>query len=206
MAGLEDLTVDQLLAHAKSLEPQANLLKALTSDPATRQAVQRLIKQKFPQTSIPEIDAADAVREEIKTEREKREALERKIMENEARDNVRERRDSIRKKYQLTDADVEAVEKLMVDDKEVNWTHDAAARVYLAQRQSATPTPASFTPPNFTLSEGKDDPWAKAMMGNAPGGGGAKSRLDRAGMNAAYEAMNEIYGGKVPGLGNARAN
>jgi hypothetical protein len=203
---LEDLTVDQLLAQAKLMQGQAAAFNSLTSNPETRETVQRALKKINPKLSIPEIDAKDAVRDEIKTEREKREALERKIMENEARDNVRERRAAIIKKYSLTDADVEAIEKLMVEDKEVNWTHDAAARVYLAQRQSATPTPASFSPPTYTLSEGKDDPFAKAMMGNAPGGGGAKSRLDRAGMNAAFDALNDIFGGKVPGLGSAKAS
>jgi hypothetical protein len=206
MPTLEDLSVDQLLAHAKSIEPQANLLSALMKDPATREATQRLIKQKFPTTSIPEIDAKDSVRKEIETEREERLKLERQLMEREARDNVRERRAAIKAKYQLSDADVEGVEKLMVEDKEVNWTHDAAARVYLAQRQSAIPTPATFVPPTFTLSEGKDDPFARAMMGNAPGGADNRAMLDRAGMDAAYQAMNDIFGGKVAGLGSAKAN
>jgi len=44
------------------------------------------------------------------------------------RDNVKERRASIKAKYKLSDADVEGVEH-SCRDKEVNWTHDAAARV-----------------------------------------------------------------------------
>jgi hypothetical protein len=203
---LEDYSVDELLAYARVMEPQSNAFSALTKNPETRETIQRALKKLNPNLSIPEIDAKDAVRSELKVEVEKREALERRIMENEARDNVRERRAAIKAKYRLSDADVEGVEKLMVEDKDVNWTHDAAARVYLAQRQSATPTPATLIAPTFSLTEGKDDKWAEGMMGNAPGGGGTRARLDRLGMNAAFEAWNEISGGKVPGLGSAKAN
>jgi hypothetical protein len=206
MPTLEDLTVDQLLAHAKAIEPQANILRALTSDPATREAVQRLIKQKYPQTSIPEIDAKDAVRDEIKAEREARLKLEERIQTDEIKRNIEARKAKATKDYGLTEADLIEVEKLMLDADNPIPTYDAAARVYKASKISATPTPAVFVPPTYSLTEGKDDPWAQGMKGNAPGGGGTKARLDRIGMNAAYEAMNEIFSGKVPGLGSARQN
>lgn len=193
---LEDMTVDQLLAHAKQLESQAGFVKALTSDPETREMIQRAIKKKFPQTSIPEIDAKDSVREEIKVEREERLKLERQIMERDARDNVKERRAAIKAKYKLSDADVEGVEKLMVEDKEVNWTHDAAARVYIASRQSATPTPATFAPPTYDMPE--KDVWGKGL--------GNKAALDKIAINQAFDAWNEIASGKVPGLGAGRVN
>jgi hypothetical protein len=207
MAGsLEDMTVDQLLAHAKSLQGQASLLTSLTSNPETRETIQRALKKVNPKLSIPEIDAKDAVREEIKAEREERLKLERQLMEREARDNVKERRAAIKAKYSLSDADVEKVEALILDHKEENWSHDTGAAVFAASRESAKPTPATFVPPTYQLMEGKDDPWAGGLMSNAPGGGGTRARLDRIGMNEAYKAMNELFGGKVPGLGSAKAN
>lgn len=206
MATLEDMTVDQLLAHAKAIEPSAQLLNALTSDPATREAVQRLIKQKFPNVSIPVIDAADAVRAEIKTERDARLALENRIREEEIRRRLNEQRRNIVEKHSLSEADMLEVEKLMTREVDPIPTYEGAALVYKASKVSATPTPSTFIPPTFQLMNGKDDAWAGGMVSNAPGGGGTKARLDRIGMNAAFEAMNELYGGKVPGLGSAKAS
>lgn len=194
MAGsLEDLTVDQLLAHAKSLETPANAFKNLTSNPKTRETILRAMKDLNPNLVLPELDAKDQVREEIKAEREERLKLERQMMERDARDNVRERRASIKSKYSLTDADVEAVEKMMVDDKEVNWTHDAAARVYLASKTSATPTPAQWTAPtSFEMPE--KDVWG-AGIGNKP-------KLDKIALTEAFKAAGEIFN-KQPGAPRA---
>jgi hypothetical protein len=200
---LEDMTVDQLLAHAKGLEPQANLLKALTADPATREAMQRLIKQKFPSTSIPEIDAKDSVRAEIKTERDARIALENKIREDEIRRRLTDQRKAVMSEHNLTEADMLEVEKLMTREVDSIPTYNGAALVYKASRQSALPTPSTFVPPTFEMPD--KDTWAGGMMSNAPGGGGTKARLDRIGMNEAYKAMNELFGGKVPGLGSNKA-
>lgn len=199
---LEDLTVDQLLAHAKSLEPQANLLKALNTDPATREAMQRLIKQKFPATSLPELEAKDAVRAEIKTERDARIALENKIREDEIRRRLTDQRKQVMSDHSLSEADMIEVEKMMTREVDPIPTYNGAALVYKASKVSATPTPA-FIAPTFEMPD--KEVWAGGMMSNAPGGGGTKARLDRIGMNQAYEAMNEIFGGKVPGLGSNKA-
>jgi len=196
MPNLEDLTVDQLLAHAKGTEGDAALLRQLAKNPETREIMQAAIKKMAPATSIPEYDAKQQVRAEINAEREERLKLERKIMERDARDNVRERRQAIKDKYRLSDTDVTAVEQMMVDDKEVNWTHDAAARVYLASRQSPTPTPSTFSPPTYDMPE--KDVWGKGL--------GNRAALDKIAMNQAFEAWNEISSGKVPGLGTGRAN
>jgi len=196
MATLEDMTVDQLLAHAKSLESKASFFDAINKNPKTRETTLRMLKEANPSLSIPEIDAKDAVLGELKTERDKREELERKFLEREARDNVRERREAIRKAYKLTDEDVVNVEKMMVDEKEVNLTHDMAARLYVAQRTSATPTPASFMPPTYQMPE--KDVWGGAI--------GNPAKLNKIAMDQAYEAWGEITSGKVAGLGGARLN
>jgi hypothetical protein len=196
MPTLEDMTVDQLLAHAKQLESRDGLIKALTTDPETREMIQRAIKKKFPQTSIPELDARESVRAEIATEREERLKLERQMMERDARDNVRERRASIKAKYKLSDADVEKVEALILEHKEENWSHDTGAAVYTASRQSATPTPAHFAPPTFDMPE--KDVWGKGL--------GNKAALDKIAMTEAFSAWNEIASGKIPGLGAGRTN
>jgi hypothetical protein len=206
MPSLEDMTVDQLLAHAKAIEPHANLLRTLTNNPETREMIQRAIKKANPTVSIPELDTRDAVMTKVDALREDNEKLRREIQEKDIRERLERQRAQIRTDYELTDADVLEVEKIMTREVDPIPSYSAAAQVYKASKISATPTPSSYTPPNFTLSEGKDDPWAQGLMANAPGGGGTKSRLDRIGMTEAYKAMNELFGGKVPGLGSAKAN
>jgi len=184
---LEDLTVDELLAHAKRLEPAANLFQALQSDPGTRETLQRAIKKIAPQTSIPEIDARDAVSAEIKTERDARLALEQKIMERDIRDRLEKQRASIISKHSLSEADMAEVEKLMTREVDPIPTYEGAALVYKASKQSATPTPASFQRPVFEMPE--KDVWG-AGIGN-------KAKLDRIGLNEAYKAMEELGLGKA---------
>ena len=188
--------MDELLHYAKQAQPAAELVNLMAKNPELREGWQALVKKALPNQSIPEFDAKQSVRAEINAEREERLKLERKIMERDARDNVRERREAIKAKYRLSDTDVTAIDQLMVDDKEVNWTHDAAARVYLASRQSATPTPATFAPPVYELPE--KDVWGKGI--------GNKSALDKIAMTEAFNAWNEMASGKVPGLGGQRPN
>ena len=77
MAGktLEDCTVDELLAKAKQMEPAAELVGLMARNPELREQWQALVKKANPNLSIPEFDAKTALRGEIKTEREAREAL-----------------------------------------------------------------------------------------------------------------------------------
>jgi hypothetical protein len=190
MASLEDLTVDQLLAKAREYESSAGVLNQLSQNPKTRETIQRALKTLNPNLVIPEIDAGDAIRSELKAEREERQKLEQRLLEREVRENVKERRNTIKEKYKLSDDEVMEVEKLMVDKDNPIPSHDAAARVFLASRAPSTPTPSSFSPPVFTMPE--KDTWG--------GGIGSKAKLDKIAMNEAYAALAEIKQGKVPGL------
>src|ERR1700678_1414319 len=190
---LEDLTTDELLAQAKSYQRSHNLVELLAANPETREATLRLLKKAKPDLQLPEIDAADRVRAEMAPERERLAALEQKMLERDARDNVLERRATIKTKYHLSDEDVKGVEALMIDKDNPIPTHDAAARVFLASRQSATTTPAAFmTPQRYDMPE--KDVWGKGI--------GNKAALDRIAITEAANAMNEIFAGKGPGLGS----
>jgi hypothetical protein len=191
---LEDLTTDQLLARARELEGAETTLRALTSNPKTRETVQRALKTLNPNLVIPEIDAKDSVRAEIDTERQERIKLQNQIQERDIRERIEKQKADVKAKYRLNDEDMTGVEALMIDKENPIPTYDAAARVYLASRQSATPTPASFAPPTFSMPE--KDVWGKGI--------GNKAALDRIAMGQAFEAWNEISSGKVPGLGGAR--
>jgi hypothetical protein len=192
---LEDLTTDQLLAHARNLQGSHNLLQTLLNDPAARETVQRHLKKLQPTLSIPEIDAKDAVLSELKAEREARQALERSIMEGQVRDRLEKARSAAKTRYGLDEADMVEVEKLMTDAENPIPTYDAAARVHKASKSTATPTPSALSAPTFDMPE--KDVWGKGI--------GNKAMLDKIAVNEAFAALNDIRAGKVAGLGPARA-
>lgn len=197
MASLEDLSVDQLLARARELESGSNLLHALTSNPETRETIQRAIKKINPKLSIPEIDAKDSVREEIKTEREARLKLEQQIQERDIRERVERQRATLMVANNLSEADMAEVEKLMVDADAPITNYPAAIKVWRASKASALPTPSSYSPPTIYEMPEKDT-WGAGI--------GSPAKLNHIAMNEAARAMGEIMGGKVAGLGPNRAN
>jgi hypothetical protein len=197
VASLEDLTPDQLLAHAKTLEQSHSLLHTLTSNPETRETLQRAMKKLNPKLSIPEIDAKDAVLAVVKESSERVEKLENKIRDDEIRQRLERQRTNLMSKYRLSEEDMTAVEALMVDKDNPIPSYDAAARVYLASKQSAVPTPSAFSPPT-TYEMPEKDVW---------GGGIANpAKLNTIAMNEAARAMQDIMGGKVAGMGPQRTN
>ena len=99
-------------------------------------------------------------------------------------------------RYGLTEEDMPKVEALITDKDNPIPTYDAAARVYKASVQSATPTPAHFVPPTFQMPE--NDVWGKGI--------GNPAKLNQVAMEESYKAFNEIMQGKVAGLGGARPN
>jgi len=145
----------------------AMLAKGLSTNTETRRDFLALTKKANPALSIPEVDIPASVRADIDAEAKKREALEAKIAEAEARENVRARREELMKSKNLTDADMAEVEKLMVD-KHIP-SHETAAEFMLAQRQSAKPTPSvtgfgSHQVPNMDLKTfgGNMKQWGRA--------------------------------------------
>lgn len=193
MASLEDLTTDQLLAHARALQGSHDLMQTLLKDPSSREMVQRKLKALQPTLSIPEIDAKDAVLAELKIEREERQKLEKSILEDRVRARLESQRASAKSKYKLTEADMTEVEKLMTDAENPIPTYDAAARVHAASKQTGSPTPAVLSSPTYEMPE--KDVWAKGI--------GNKAMLDKIAMQEAFAALNDIRGGKVAGLGLA---
>jgi hypothetical protein len=192
---LEDLTTDQLLARARAMEGNDAMFRALLTNPETRSTIQRAVKKLNPSLVIPEIDAKDSVLAELAAEREARLKFENEVRERELRRSISAEKTGVQSKYQLTDADMLAVEKLMLDEQHPISTYDAAARVHLASKKPATPTPAALVPPTYTMPE--KEVWG-AGIGNP-------AKLNRIALEEAYGAWNEIMGGKVEGLGTARA-
>ncbi len=196
MPSLEDLTTDQLLAHARNLQGTHELMQTLLQDPSSREVVQRAAKKKNPTLVIPELDAKDAVMAELQKEREARLALEATISQDKIRARLEAQRSAAKAKYKLNEDDMKEVEKLMTDETDPIPTYEAAARVHAASKKTATPTSAALSAPTYEMPD--KDVWAKGI--------GNKSMLDRIAVNEAFAAMNDIRNGKVAGLGPATPN
>lgn len=186
---LEDLTSDQLLATARQLQANSNLLTQLTSNPKTREMVQRAIKLANPDIVIPEIDAADSIRAELAAEREARLAAERKYEEDKIRERLEKEHAAVQAEFKLTDEQMTAVYKLMQDERLPSAR--IAARLYVAQTQPSVPTSRTIEPPVFSMPE--KDIWGKGI--------GNKAALDKIATEQAYSALNEIRGGRMAGVG-----
>ncbi|MBA0085210.1 MAG: hypothetical protein HRJ53_09450 [Acidobacteria bacterium Pan2503] len=191
---LEDLTIEQLreiATRAQQMEPSYNLVQTLAKDPEGRSMLQRWAKKKNPNLSIPEVDQEDKMMAALKEERDAREKLEAKLLEDDIRKRTEAAKRDVIERYKLSDEDVKAIEKRMLksDDNPdpLPPRYDWAAQLYLNSRTPSTPTPSAFMPPTYSMPEGKV--WGKGI-GNA-------AELNRIAMNQAYEAFNEIKGGKV---------
>lgn len=182
---LEDLTTNELLAKAKEYERGHTLLNTLLNDPATREETLKLVKKKDPTRSIPELDAKAEMEKKLEEEREERRKLEASVRDNEIKRQIKEERERVKAMYELTDADMIEVEKLMTDKDKPIPHYDAAATVLKAQRAQAKPTTASISPPVFDMPS--KDIWGKGV--------GNKAQLDKIALGQAYEAFNEISGG-----------
>jgi hypothetical protein len=192
---LEDLDAGQLLALAQDGERHAQLLAAISSNPKTREPFQRLLKQLNPNLVIPELDAVDKAHLSlVKPLEDKVEALTRTIQERDIRERLERMRSRTQTLYKLSDEDMSAVEALMVAKDDPIPSYDAAARVYLSSRTSATPTSSAFAPPAYQMPEA--EVW-KSGIGNP-------QMLNRIALDEAFKAWNELRQGKVPGLGAAR--
>jgi hypothetical protein len=181
MPSLEDLSHEDLIEHTKALQQSDNLFKTLLTAPDTRERMQRLIKEKNPNLSIPEIDSTDRVMAAVAAEKAEREKLEAKILERDVRDKIDRARSGIKDKYKLNDEEVLEVEKLMTDKENPIPTHDAAARVFKASRTVSEPTPMQISAPVYDMPDAKI--WG-AGIGN-------KQALDRIFLTEATKVLNE---------------
>ena len=185
---LEDLTTDQLLHTARQTQASHDLLSSLLGNPETRATVQRAMKKLKPELVIPEIDVADQVASARKADEERIAKLERSIQEREIIDRIAAKRRAVQDKYRLTEADIAGVEKVMLGDEASGQApipdYDSAARVYLASKQTATPTSVRAHAPVFEMPE--TDVWGKGI--------GNKAALDKIALSEAFKAFDEIGG------------
>lgn len=147
------------------------IAEGLANDPKTRSAYLRLIKQKFPEEVIPELEVEEKIAAMAKPHIDKVAELEKKLLEREVNDNINRQRAALRDQG-YTEDDIKAIEKKMVEEKIPS--HDTAAKYYRMERETAAPTPAAVSMVNKIPVAHKDikeaggiKNWARNEASNA---------------------------------------
>ena len=142
---LEDLTLEQR-------DELAALANKLANSPDTRKDFLRLTKKVAPNVPMPEIDMLDEQEKREAVSRDRLEKLENDLRQRDARDKLKERRQSLLANGKIKDeGELKEIEKLMLEKKIAD--HEVAADYYNYQRQMAAPTAGSSYNPNF-MNEG----------------------------------------------------
>jgi hypothetical protein len=149
-ASLENLTPEQL----EGLTRSKALLDSVLNDPETRKPALRLLKKKNPTLSIPEIDAEEAAAAAIEKERSERQALEAKIREAEARENVRAQREKVVAEGYCSLDEIPALEKFMLDNEIPNY--EKAAKLFKQAKRAESAAAAAHVSGDNTLSMPND--------------------------------------------------
>ena len=133
---LENYTPEQL-------EELALLTKTLAETPETRKEFLRLTKKVKPNMPIPELEVEETANRLASTYEQKLQAMEAKLAEKDARENLEKRRASLKEKgIAQSKQDIEEIEKVMLEKGITN--HEAAADYWKWMKQSAEPTPSGF--------------------------------------------------------------
>jgi hypothetical protein len=117
----------------------ASVALKLANTSKTRGPFQRLMKEALPGTPIPELDVADAMDERVKNERDAREKFEQEMRGRWQQEDLSRMKNEVRSKYELSEDDMTAMEKMMTEKKlpaDYTW----AAQLYKHQTETSTPT------------------------------------------------------------------
>ena len=135
---LEDVSYEQR-------DQLAALMRELSDNPATRKEVLRLTKKIKPDLVIPELEIEETTTSAVSEARRELDGLKAQLAQRQAEEDLEKRRNSlIRKGLAQSDADVEEIEKVMLEKKIAD--HDTAAEYWQWMKQSAAPTPTGYNP------------------------------------------------------------
>ena len=123
----------------------AALAQTLAENPATRKQFLRMTKQVKPDLPIPELEIEESTHKAVSQAESRVQALEAKLREKEAIEELKNRRESLMKKGLIkSEDDIEGVEKLMLEKGITN--HETAAEYHQWMKQAAVPTASSYNP------------------------------------------------------------
>ena len=123
----------------------AALAQQLAENPATRKQFLRMTKQVKPDLPIPELDMEDYTHNAVTKSEQRVQALEAKLRERDAVEELQKRRQSLMKKGLIAnESEVSDVEKIMLERGITN--HETAAEFHQWMKQAAEPTPSGYNP------------------------------------------------------------
>lgn len=123
----------------------AALAQQLAENPATRKEFLRMTKKVKPDLPIPELEIEESTHRAVSKAEDRVNALEAKLREKEAIEELQKRRNSLVKKGLVkSEDDVEQVEKLMLEKGITN--HETAAEYHEWMKQAAVPTASNYNP------------------------------------------------------------
>jgi hypothetical protein len=123
----------------------AALAQTLAENPDTRKDFLRMTKKVKPDLPIPELDIEDYTHKAVSRSEDRVQALEAKLREKEAMEELQKRRQSLMKKGLISnEAEVDDVEKIMLERGITN--HETAAEYHQWMKQAAVPTSTGYNP------------------------------------------------------------
>ena len=123
----------------------AALAQTLAENPETRKDFLRMTKRVKPDLPIPELDIEDYTHRAVSRSEDRVQALEAKLREKEAIEELQKRRQSLMKKGLISnESEVSDVEKIMLERGITN--HETAAEYYQWMKQAAVPTSTGYNP------------------------------------------------------------
>ena len=123
----------------------AALAQTLAENPETRKDFLRMTKRVKPDLPIPELDIEDYTHRAVSRSEDRVQALEAKLREKEALEELQKRRQSLMKKGLISnESEVGDVEKIMLERGITN--HETAAEYHQWMKQAAVPTSSGYNP------------------------------------------------------------
>ena len=123
----------------------ASLARKLSESPETRADFLRLTKKVRPDVSMPELDIEDRTNSMLQRSEARVASLEAKLHERDAIEKLERRRSDLIKNGFVSDsAEIQEVEKIMIEKSITN--HETAAEYHKWMKQAATPTPTGYNP------------------------------------------------------------
>jgi hypothetical protein len=123
----------------------AALAQTLAENPDTRKDFLRMTRKVKPDLPIPELDIEDYTHRAVTRSEDRVQALEAKLREKEAIEELNNRRQSLMKKGLISnESEVGDVEKIMLERGITN--HETAAEYHQWMKQAAVPTSSGYNP------------------------------------------------------------
>ena len=123
----------------------AQLAQTLAENPDTRKEFLRMTKRVKPDLPIPELDIEDYTNRAVNKSEERVQALEAKLRERDAVEELQKRRNSLMKKGLIAnESEIDDVEKIMLE-RGIN-NHETAAEYHAWMKQAAVPTSSGYNP------------------------------------------------------------